>query len=472
MVESQTVCLRRLANGRPGDEKRFGRFLANEAVTVERLVAGWCVGTGAAAAGRHVLAIQDTTEVCFPTDADHDRDLGPIGRGTGRGLLIHPVLALDAETGTCLGLAGGSLWSRPPRRAGTAPSSGRAVGPPVPSSSLSSSVSTPVSGARRNNARRPQVEKETRCWLDGASDAKAVLGEAASVTLIADREADFYGLWAGVPDGERVHVLGRVFHDRTLGAGGKLFQTAAGWPVLGRRSIEIRERQDRPGRSADLEVRAGRVTLRRPAASQDTHLPPTVDLTFLEVRETTGGPNAPSHPLLWRLLTSHRVESEADAWRIVDFYRRRWTIEQFFRLLKTRGLRLEDSQLESAERLLKLSAVATRAAVRVLQLLQARDGPGLHDAALVFCEAELITLEAIDRKDYTTTNPARNNPHPKRSMPWATWIIARMGGWNGYTSPKASKPGPITIRNGLERLQAIAIGWDLSESTKIDVSLD
>ena len=81
-----------------------------------------------------------------------------------------------------------------------------------------------------------------------------------------------------------------------------------------------------------------------------------------------------AEPILWRLLTTHRVEDEAMAWRVVGWYRQRWHIEQFFRTLKQQGLQLEDSQLENAERLIKLTAIAARAACTIMQLVQARDG--------------------------------------------------------------------------------------------------
>ncbi|WP_246757025.1 transposase, partial [Bradyrhizobium neotropicale] len=53
-------------------------------------------------------------------------------------------------------------------------------------------------------------------------------------------------------------------------------------------------------------------------------------------------------PLHWRLLTSHRIANAQDAWRIVEWYKQRWIIEQFFRVLKTQGFKLEDSQIGTA----------------------------------------------------------------------------------------------------------------------------
>jgi len=60
-------------------------------------------------------------------------------------------------------------------------------------------------------------------------------------------------------------------------------------------------------------------------------------------------------------------------------------------------LRLEDSQVETAQRLLKLVAIATHAAAITLQLLQARDGRSQEPASLAFTEDQFGTLDACTR---------------------------------------------------------------------------
>src|SRR5258707_4104693 len=112
MVVRPSVCLRRLARGRRATQVGFGRFLANRNVTVDRLIEGWSDRTAAAVKGRHVLAIQDTSEINFRTTSKRRRGLGEIGKGNGRGVLLHAMLALDAGDGSCLGLVGGQVWTR------------------------------------------------------------------------------------------------------------------------------------------------------------------------------------------------------------------------------------------------------------------------------------------------------------------------------------------------------------------------
>ena len=109
-------------------------------------------------------------------------------------------------------------------------------------------------------------------------------------------------------------------------------------------------------------------------------LPKTVALSLIEVVEQD--PPADVEPLHWYLLTTHEIGDATSAWQIVDWYKRRWTIEQLFRILKTQGLQIEDSRVETADRLLKLTAIAAKAAVITLQLMQARDGQSASRQAL------------------------------------------------------------------------------------------
>ncbi|MEA2779423.1 MAG: hypothetical protein QOK29_967 [Rhodospirillaceae bacterium] len=378
-------------------------------MTLEALLAGWGEQTAVAAAGRHVLAIQDTSEINFRTTAERRRGLGEIGKGVGRGLLLHAMLALDADTNACLGLVAGEIWTRQGR------------------------VTVP-------HGKRPLAERESVRWINTAERAREVLGAAASVTVIDDREGDFYAKWAMLP-GRNFHLLTRVMQDRALVDGRSLYETAASLPVAEVAIIDLLARANRPARQAKLALRFGPVTLRRTQGSP-RDLPKTVDLTLVEVVELE--PPADVEPLHWYLLTTHEVRDTASAWRIVDWYKKRWTIEQLFRLLKTQGLKLEDSRLETADRLLKLTAIAAKAAAITLQLLQARDGQSAEPATNAFNDNDIQALAALGAK-YEGRTKLQSNPHPPRSLAWAGWIIARLGGWDGY--PR-TKPGPITLKHG------------------------
>src|SRR5260221_13706576 len=99
MVAGKDVCLRRLARGGRAREGRFSRFLGNDKVPPARLIESWSEGTAAAAEGRHVLAIQDTSELNFAPTAERRRGVGEPAKGNPGGVLLPPMLAVDAESG-------------------------------------------------------------------------------------------------------------------------------------------------------------------------------------------------------------------------------------------------------------------------------------------------------------------------------------------------------------------------------------
>jgi hypothetical protein len=426
MACEQSVCLRRLAGGARRGIIGFGRFLANPKVTTEAVIEGWPAGLAEACEGRHVLAIQDTSQINFATTADHDRGLGEIGKGVGRGVLLHPMLAVDASNGGLLGLVTGRVWTRRGR------------------------IATP-------HDKRALSDKESERWICTPVAAKPHLGKAAMVTEISDREADIYAKWAQVPQ-TGFHVLTRAMHDRKImEGGGKL--SSAPLTAGGTAIVKLREQPGRPARQAQVQMRYGQVTLKRPEGTLEKGLPRFLAVSLVEVVEV-GPRSSKAEPICWRLLTTHPVEDAQKAWRIVAWYQMRWIIEQFFRTLKQQGLKLEDSQLESAERLVKLTAIAAKAAVTIMQMVQARDSRSEQSAEIAFTPTEIETLEALVPKLEGKTDLQKNH-HPPGSLAWAAWAIAKLGGWDGY--PKSRPPGPITFRHGLQRFKSIAQGWSLRD---------
>jgi Transposase DDE domain len=426
MVAGSDVCLRRLAKGNRAREVRFNRFLGNAKVTTDRVIESWSEGTAAAAEGRHILAIQDTSEINFATTANRRRGLGEIGKGNGHGVLLHPMLAVDAEDGSCLGLLSGQLWTRKGRR----------------------TVSHDL---------RDLSDKESQRWIATALAAKPLLAKAAMVTALGDRESDIFALYARVAE-ERFHVIARSMHDRKLADGVGLYATGEGMAVVDQRAVLLPARAQRAERLAVLELRFGAVDLARPQTKFLRDLPESLPLTLVDVREPD--PQAGTEPLHWRLLTTHSVANAEEAWRIVEWYKRRWLIEQFFRVLKTQGFKLEDSQIATADRLLKLVAIAAKAAVITLQLLQARDGRGHQPVRLAFDANDVATLAALNQ-NLEAQSKRLKNPHPSDSLAWAAWIIGRLGGWDGY--PSSKPPGPITMKRGLEYFSAVAVGRSLKD---------
>ena len=126
-----------------------------------------------------------------------------------------------------------------------------------------------------------------------------------------------------------------------------------------------------------------------------------------------------------------------------------------FRTLKQQGLRIEDSQLATADRLCRLIAIAAKAAAIVMQLVQARDGHDTQPASLAFAPDEIKVLVALNQR-LQGQIPRQQNPHPPDTLAWAAWIIAKLGGWHEY---EAKPPGPISMHHGLAYFRTFAAGW-------------
>lgn len=424
----QGVCLRKLADDR-SEQVKFRRFLSNEAVTVEEMVAHRAMYVAAAAKGRHVLAIQDTSEINYQAQSGRKRGLGKVGNGTDAGLFVHPVLAVDALTQECLGLIDAQVWRRTKSKAA-------------------------------NYKRLPIEEKESYRWVKGGNQAKAVLAEAATVTVIDDREGDIYEKWARLPDA-RTHLLTRASRDRNLADGGGLFRTLAGLPEAHRFMLDLPARTGkRSARTARMAVRFGRVRICRPGACSDPQAPREIELFAIEVRDLN--PPAGEEPICWRLLTTHPVESVEQALTVIGWYRLRWHIEQLFRTLKRQGLRIEQSVVEDGEALEKLAVIALIAAAITMQLVLARSaGSQIPPVSRVFDAGQIEVLRALQKKLQGRT-PKQQNPYSPDSLAWAAWTIARLGGWTGYESDKST--GPITMRDGLERFNGIVDGYNLAKN--------
>jgi hypothetical protein len=409
---------------------QFTRWLRNGAVSVGEMAAYAGEGTAARVAGRAVVAIQDTSELALGGRRVRAKGFGPVGRGGAvGGVLLHPVLAVEAGTGALLGLADIQVWNR---------EGGRKV------------------GARRGRA---TADKESWRWLDGVSRAGAVLAAAAEITVVSDRESDIYELFAHCPS--NVHLLVRAAQDRRIEPDGAtpesrmLFGFADGLPEQGRFALHIPAVPGRAAREAECAVRFSPVVLRKPrhgAAARD--LPDTVTLTLVDIREIT--PVASGKPVHWRLLTTHCVRSLEDACRVRDFYCRRWLIEEFFRTLKTAGFDIEAAEIGDPQAMINFVGAATVAAVTVMQLVQARDGTTDQGLGTAFDPEDRPVLEALSAELEGKT-ARQKNPHPKASLAFAAWVIARLGGWTGYYG----KPGPRVMRRGLEDFRRIKYGTTL-----------
>jgi hypothetical protein len=426
LVARPGSCISRLAGTR-AREIQFTRFLRNASVTASEMVAHAAERTAARTAGRDVVVIQDTSELALGGRRAKARGYGPVGKGGAlRGLLLHAVLAVDAGTGGLLGLVDAKVWNR-------------------------------KGGKVADRRSRKTSNKESQRWLDGTMRAGEVLVAAAQITGVSDRESDIYEHFARRPS--NVHLIVRACQNRTIETSDAdqislLFPHVDSLPEQGRFEVKIPAAPGRKARTAELAVRFSRVVLCKPLHGAAPDLPATITLTMVDVRETSMPQDGKS--IHWRLLTTHAVTNLGEARRIVDLYRMRWTIEEFFHMLKTAGFDIEAADIGDPQAMIKFVAAATVAAVTVMQLVKARDGTTGQSLADAFDPADQPILEVLSTQLEGKTD-RQKNPHPRGSLAFASWVIGRLGGWTGYYG----KPGPRVMRQGLDDFQRIKYGTTL-----------
>ena len=437
MQQQRTMCLAALAEDR-AETRRFTDFLDNEAVTRHEMLTHAGRLTAGRAAGRHVLAIADTSEINFATHTGRKSGFGAVGNGHDIGVFVHPIVAVDADHGGILGLVGAEVINR-------------------------------TQGRVEAHKTRPADAKESRRWLAGAETAGDVLAAASMITMVEDREGDIYDQFARRP--ANVHLLVRAAQNRVVAPDARLFERCAAWSEVVRQTITVPAKRGgsgkgpRPERTAVVAVRFGEVVVQRPTGA-DKGLPADLILRVVDVREVDP-PEDRRDRVHWCLLTTHAVATAAEAMRIVRWYRLRWTIEQVFRTMKTDGVDVETSQITTPGSLLKLVTVALIAAIRVMQLVMGRDGStGQNLTDVIADAAEVPALQAINATLEGPTEKLKN-PFDPASLAWYAWIAARLGGWSGYTSKGYRPAGPKIIGRGLKKLDAMVMGWLLGNRSAL-----
>ena len=440
MVNNETAVLNQLSDNR-ADLVGASRFFDNDSVTEEELVKASSNRCIKCCDGKHVLAIQDTSEINYQNHrgklSNEDNHLGPVGNNKDIGFFLHPVFVLNRTNGFPLCMAHIHIWNRDWDK-GTK--------------------------EERNYQSLPIEEKESYRWLECSNKSKEVLSGAESVTIITDREGDFYEEFVEVPD-EKTDLLIRSLHNRKLyDKEEKLFDYLHNLDFQGTYTFEIKNGQKkRVPRKAKMEVRYSKVKIAKSLSCNKTDYPEYVDLYAVEARECEETVPEKEEGVLWRILTTHKVESLSSALDVINWYSLRWRIEELFRTLKRKGLDIEGSQLESGSGLRKLALLALNAALIIMQLVGDRDGEAGESGELVFSKKELGCLKEVG-KSYEGKTTKQKNPFEEGTLAWAAWIIGRLGGWKGYR--RAGPAGPITMKRGLERFSILFRGWLLHETIR------
>jgi len=435
-MQKNTVILNRLSEDR-ADLMGLSRFLNNDAVHWQEVAKANIERTEKLVKGKHVLVLNDTSEINYQHHANYlsrsDSELGPTGNNTDIGFFIHPGLVVDAELGIGLGFSYLKIWNRSWDKATT---------------------------KQRNYKRQDIEDKESYRWIECGLKSKELLNTAQRITIIADRESDIYEEFAIVPD-ERTDVLIRSRGDRSLIEGKSLYAHIANIESCGSYELKVRTSKNRTGRDTIIEIKYSRVKIKKPGSRKIKKvIPEWIEINIVEAKEVNAHLPTGEKPIHWVLLTTHKVNSFEDAFQIVRWYALRWQIELLFATLKSKGLDLESSELESGKALKTLCVMALQVALQINQLRQARNDRSGIPAQIAFTNKQVVVLKILVKK-YERKTEKQKNPHKENTLAWAAWVISRMGGWKGYANE--SPPGNKTLKAGIDRFNATYEGYVLHE---------
>ena len=429
----------RQVTGSEAEQKSFYRLFNNESFSEQAIEQSIVKRCGQLCNGRHLLCIQDTTEFNLSAQRGHkkaDSGLGRTSKDDVLGFMLHSSLVIDASLESALGYSYIKTWER---------------------------KKNSPNRHQRGYHRLPIEQKESYKWIAAANQSKELLIEAKSITIIADRESDIYDLIASVEE-EKVYIVIRSSFNSRTSEGQKLNDYLNGLLVSHQYDLAVNGdvRKNISKRIAHIELKWGKASLQKPKDCSNKQLPYTKEIYIIEARE-----KAKTKGIHWRLLTTHPVTNAAEAMQVIEWYKQRWHIEQIHRLLKTEGFRIERSQLEQGWAIRKLTMLAMMATLRILQMMLAYQDDNEQPIDEVFDKEEQHCLQTINKTLEGTTKKLKN-PAGVTTLKWATWIIARLGGWKGYASTR--KPGPIVLQKELARFYNMFEGWRLYQNFEKDVS--
>lgn len=400
------------------------RFFSNPRVDLPTIIGGHLENTiRRAAAARRCLALHDTTSFSFEGERE---GLGVVDRAQ-QGFYAHVCLCVAADgTREPLGLLALDTWIRAAKK-----------------------------GKRSTEKRRKEAHLESERWLSQSLAVEAVVSGATQLIHVEDREGDiFESLAMRVAEG--MHFIVRAASTRVVLTTGdeteNVLENARRLPRVGKREVRLSARKPalahrpkaqhkaRKERMAALELRAGPIRLRCPGRGGSVA---ELGLNAVHVGELN--PPEGEEAVEWLLFTTEPISTPEEVADVVDNYRARWLIEEYFKALKT-GCKYEERQLESVDGLFNALGVFAILAWRLLLLRFIQRTATNEPATSVATTEEIAVLMAQKRL--------------KKNATAAEFLLAlaRFGGHLSQNGP----PGLLILWRALRALQALADGWRLA----------
>lgn len=369
-----------------------------------------------------VLIIHDTTEGDY--SGLDIADLGQIGNGHRRGLLIHNVLAMDYQNREALGLVGQILQIR-----------------------------RQVNKHESVKAGREHPQRESRLWPKGVEAVGRPPAGAVWVNLM-DRGGDtFESLDLQQRLGQFYLVRSRTNRNVRVkdAAGGWLRRKLHIWarhlPTLGERTVAVAGNHDQQAREARVRVAAGPVELQVPHVKYGEHGREPLAAWVIHVRELDAP--AGQDPLEWFLLTNMPTVTRAEAWERVDWYECRPMVEELHKAQKT-GCGMELPQFTTRK---ALEVVIAMVSVVAVQLLRLRDLSRKDDGRPA---SEVVDKPYVEALSLWRWKEARMDLSAKEFL----YALARLGGHLGRRGDRS--PGWLVLWRGWMELQRLVEGMLLA----------
>ena len=398
------------------------RFFSNPRVGPAQILSGHVEATRKRCDSEgDFLVVHDSTTLSYRFDGERE-GLGRIQRSnpnSSQVLFAHASLAISADgTRRPLGLAALKTWTRGPERTGT----------------------------------------ESQRWEEQIRVASAALDGRNHAIHLADREADDYDMFHALQRDKHRFVVRCQYDRRIIESSGRtnLKEVLVATPATVEREVLLKRRKPRrtdvlrkiyPARDmrvATLCVSAAAVAVRKPDKRRASSDLSAASLTVNVVRVWEPNPPADMAAIEWYLYTSEPIDTAQQQLAIVDYYRARWTIEEYFKAIKT-GCDFESRQLQDYEALVNLLATFAPIAYRLLlirsEAARAPDEPAEH----LLPPAHLDVLRAKGRTRLSTAPTARQ----------IYLAIAALGGHLKHSG----NPGWLTLARGYEKLETLAEGW-------------
>lgn len=422
------------------------RYLKNEKISELYLEQRLVNNCRQSVKGKRILVACDTTDYNLDKHKSrikHMEGLGWMGDNSKIGFIHQGQLAIDRNNKkSCYGWAGSYFFKR----------------------------DEPVKNSRSYRYNAPIEQKESYKWIGPSIKSRdEVLNHTKHVLYVMDREADIFEVMSRLPKENQVDVLIRIKQNRRLlnseGIKVKLFSDLASQASKGQISISIKgDHRKRKKRVAKLEIRYATYRIRKSEhLRNENRYPSHIEMQAIEMKEISSSVPKGEKPITWRLWASEKVNDLESAIELIKCYKSRWYIEESFRLLKTEGFDIESTELESGKSIRKLLLIAMEASVKIMKLKSVRDGNNVEEIDVYFSDQEIEFLKHTN-SELEGTSEKLKNPYSISKLSYASWIIARLGGWKGYASQRP--PGTITYKKGLERFEIAFLGYKIAINRK------